>query len=123
MTVNDLALVAVGLLGEDNADDYQVIPNVNVLLAENFDLNNSIRVYRELDKLTTPQTVTSDEDVLTYEWEVLRVVIPYGLAANFKLDDDINIANSFRNQYAYWHDYYKKFEVVTIEDVYGLEEE
>ena len=91
MTVNELYQTARALmfdnLNSTNLDQY-LLAHVNVLIAELFHENNQLRQFKNKANLYSIPIVTSEEDTLKYEEEMLYNVMPKGLAARFLQDED-----------------------------------
>ena len=102
MTVQELYKLTKNLMFEKpTSKDYDnyYMDNINVLLSENFDLNNHVREFRGKEPLLICPVVTSKEDELPYEDTVCREVLPYGLAAAFFIDDDLSKFSIFNTKY------------------------
>lgn len=128
MTVNELFTITAGVMGSttENASSYvpTLIPQVNMILAQTFNLENNNRAYYGLDLLTTIPSVSSISDILTYQDGILRRVIPWGLAQLFALsDDDIVRSQFFETRFADAVRLESKFIAQDIEDVFAGEEE
>ena len=70
MTVQELYKLTKNLMFEKpTSKDYDnyYMDNINVLLSENFDLNNHVREFRGKEPLLICPAVTSKEDELPYE--------------------------------------------------------
>lgn len=102
MTVQDLYLSALALLGEKSTvkgySDFK-IPLTNQLLAECFNTNNTILASKGLTELTEIPTVTLETDVLTYDTKLARLAMPYGLASLLVIDDDKQKSAAFSQMY------------------------
>ena len=82
--------------------DYQerFIEILNIRLQETFELNNACRLKKGREKLEEAQQVRTLGDELTYESEVLRAVLPVGIAGYLYVDDDeTGISNVYREDY------------------------
>ena len=131
MTVNDLYKSTLPLIFENqNSIEYDsyLFPYLNLLLQQNFDINNSIRLFKDLEKLTTAQRISSKNDILTYEIEMTAEVLLYGLAALLIKEDDMlttngKIYNDYMNLYISAQNRVKKAIPEEIEDVYSVSEE
>jgi hypothetical protein len=99
--------------------DNYIIPWLNVLLQENFNLNNHLRIKHGKTELDATPWLTSLSDVVPYEVEMVREILPYGLAANFFIDDDLS---KYDILYRYYQNMQSKYSwgiEVTVEDTYG----
>jgi len=126
MTVQELFKLTVGIIGvtANNATSYlgTLIPQVNTILAQTFELENNNREYLGLELLTEIPEVTSVTDILTYQDNVLRKVVVWGLAQLFALsDDDVVKAGFFENRFADYMKLESKFIETDITDYYSLE--
>lgn len=122
MTVRELYERAKSLMFEkQSSKDYDnyYIPWTNVLLSENFDLENSLLLRDGEDALDEIPMVTSDTDELPYHDIINYEILPYGLAANFFIDDDLSKYDIFHTYYQNAQMKYMKGNEVSITDVYG----
>ena len=122
MTVKELYERAKSLMFEkQSSKDYDnyYIPWTNVLLSENFDLENSLLIRDGEDALDEIPMVTSDTDELPYHDIINYEILPYGLAANFFIDDDLSKYDIFHTYYQNAQMKYMKGNEVSITDVYG----
>ena len=122
MTVKELYERAKSLMFEkQSSKDYDnyYIPWTNVLLSENFDLENSLLLRDREDALDEIPMVTSDTDELPYHDVINYEILPYGLAANFFIDDDLSKYDIFHTYYQNAQMKYMKGNEVSITDVYG----
>ena len=122
MTVKELYERAKSLMFEkQSSKDYDnyYIPWTNVLLSENFDLENSLLLRDGEDALDEIPMVTSDTDELPYHDVINYEILPYGLAANFFIDDDLSKYDIFHTYYQNAQMKYMKGNEVFITDVYG----
>jgi hypothetical protein len=105
MTVLELYTAALALLEEEvaRAKSYNKfkIPIINQIIAECFDVNNSIRVADGLEPFDKTQIplVSKDEDVIPYDIQLLRECMPYGVASRLVVGDDKSIATAYSQQY------------------------
>lgn len=122
MTVKELYERAKSLMFEkQSSKDYDnyYIPWTNVLLSENFDLENSLLLRDGEDALDEIPVVTSDTDELPYHDVINYEILPFGLAANFFIDDDLSKYDIFHTYYQNAQMKYMKGNEVSITDVYG----
>ena len=122
MTVKELYERAKSLMFEKQSSmdyDNYYIPWTNVLLSENFDLENSLLLRDGEDALDEIPMVTSDTDELPYHDVINYEILPYGLAANFFIDDDLSKYDIFHTYYQNAQMKYMKGNEVSITDVYG----
>lgn len=122
MLANDVFNMAMGLLQEDDTSDFEVfaIPMLNVILAETFYVNNSLRSAVNKNKLDDIPQITSLNDELIYENYLLLNAFPYGLAAKVMLDDtDLNKMAFLHNQYVTAITACSRAIASDIVDVYG----
>ena len=122
MTVKELYERAKSLMFEkQSSKDYDnyYIPWTNVLLSENFDLENSLLLRDGEDALDEIPMVTSDTDELPYHDVINYEILPYGLAANFFIDDDLSKYDIFHTYYQNTQMKYMRGNEVSVTDVYG----
>ena len=122
MTVKELYEIAKNLMFEKKTsrdyDGYYMLW-INVLLSEQFDLNNHLRLKHDKDILEKIPTVSNDDDVIPYEHEMCYEILPFGLAQNFFIDDDLAKYDIFHTYYENAMSKYMWGVEVTVEDVYG----
>ncbi len=118
----DLSVIyesALALLGEMPGQGDEFHPNVialiNTLIADCFDVNNTLRVYRGEKALEEIPFNESLDDRLEYEEQLCRDMLPYGLAALMILEDDANRAGFFDFRYQQKKLHYSKMENVEPE--------
>ena len=103
VTVLQLYDLALALLNETDTDakDYPrlKLPYINNILAKTFAVENWIRRSNNTPLLAEIPTVHSDEDVLPYNAQFVRVCLPYALAAMFAIDEDRDLANVYSRIY------------------------
>lgn len=121
MNVDKLYKITKSIMFEKaTSKDYDnyYIENINIVLAENFELNNNLREYKGLEPLETIPNVTQKEDLIPYEYEVNYTVLPYHLASRFFIDDDLAKFNIFNTDYLNARNNLMKFKEVQVRDVY-----
>lgn len=98
----DLSLSLMGLTStEAQINENIYFSNLNIILSQTFGLENVNREYKELDVLTTPQVVSALSDVLTYQDNVLKNVVVFGVAQLLAMnDDDYDKSGFFEQRYA-----------------------
>lgn len=99
--------------------DNYIIPWLNVLLQENFNLNNHLRLKHDEDELEDCPWIESMDDEVPYEVEMCREILPYGLAANFFIDDDLSKYDILHRYYENMQSKYSWGVEEKIEDTYG----
>lgn len=122
MTVKELYERAKSLMFEKSSSkdyDNYYIPWTNILLSENFDLENSLLVRDGDSELDEIPTVENETDELPYHDVINYEILPYGLAANFFIDDDLSKYDIFHTYYQNAQMKYMKGNEVSITDVYG----
>ena len=122
MTVKELYERAKSLMFEkQSSKDYDnyYIHWTNVLISENFDLENSLLLRDGEDELDEIPMVTSDTDELPYHDVINYEILPYGLAANFFIDDDLSKYDIFHTYYQNAQMKYMRGNEVSVTDVYG----
>lgn len=102
MTAQQLLDTVMGLLGQpsENGLDYMdhYYTNLNAILGQTFKLENNNRQALGLTLLTTIPTVTSLSQTLTYQDNVLRNVVAYGIASKFAIFDEDDYLISYNQQ-------------------------
>lgn len=125
MTVRELYELAKSLMFEKKTSkdyDNYYIHWINILLSENFELENSLLLADHEEPLDEIPTVTKDDDELPYHDCINREVLPYGLAANFFADDDLSKMDIFHIYYQNAQMKYMRGNEQSVEDVYGGDE-
>lgn len=79
--------------------DFYYLENLNILLIDNFQLNNDLRVSRNLEPLKDIPRLVKNEDDVPYENDLCINVLTRGLAANLFVDDDMSKYNKFYVDY------------------------
>lgn len=128
MTAQELFNLTIGIMGitPSNAGSYvdTVIPQLNTVLAQTFNLENNNREYLGLEKLTSIPVVSSLSNTLTYQDNILRKVVVWGLAQLLSLsDDDVVKAGFFENRFADGMKLEGKYIASEITDYYTVESE
>lgn len=128
MTVQELFNLTVGIMGVTpaNATSYldTVLPQVNTILAQTFNLENNNREFKGLAVLSSIPYVTSLSDTLTYQDNIIRKVVVWGLAQLLALsDDDVVKAGFFENRFADGMQMEGKMIASDITDYYAVESE
>lgn len=103
MTVYELLTTAAALFFESDLSSYTdlAVGFVNMLLAECFETNNRIRRRAGKAGLIKPPLLTTLQDTIPYEEGLVRLALPYGLAAKLIYDEqDSARFNYFLNEYA-----------------------
>ena len=104
MTGKELIAAAIGLIDETDTTSYEAsaLPKINLVLAECFDLNNRRREYAEKEPLTDIPVITSVDDNITYETDLLYRVLPLGLICRlFVGEDNIPVLSMYKQEYEY----------------------
>ena len=126
MTAQELFNLTVANMGmtPSNAQTLLEIylPNLNTILADTFKLENNNRLYNDLPILTSMPTVTSLNDVLTYQENVIRNVVMWGVARQLALADDDVKSSTYSFQYTPGFNNESKVIHSDIEDYYSIGE-
>lgn len=126
MTAQELFNLTVANMGmtPSNAQTLLEIylPNLNTILADTFKLENNNRLYNDLPILTSMPTVTSLNDVLTYQENVVRNVVMWGVARQLALADDDVKSSTYSFQYTQGFNNESKVIHSDIEDYYSTGE-
>ena len=101
MTCLEIYDVALRYIFEKSKTEYQnfYIPFLNLISAECFALNNFIRQSKGLEELTEIPQYALDEDVVVYEEELTKEVLPLGLASHIAKEDEQEIYNVYIQMY------------------------
>ena len=124
MTVKELYELAKAMMFEKKTSkDYDGYykPYINILLSENFGLNNNLRINEGKEPLTDIPLIELDSDEIPYEPVVCREILPNGLAMYFFIDDDLSKFNVFNTNYINAQTKYMKGVDTSVSDVYGGE--
>ena len=120
MTAQEIYETAFNLLGEFPEQDIENIKMalnlLNVLIADCFDVNNTLRIYNGKEKLKEIPVIDRMDESMEYEYVLCRDALPYGLAALIILEDDTNRAGFFDFRYQQKKMQYSKMENVKIDD-------
>ncbi|MBQ8670521.1 MAG: hypothetical protein IJ508_04675 [Oscillospiraceae bacterium] len=103
MTVNELLSAAAALFFETDTSAYDevALPFVNMLLAECFEANNRILRKAGRQELAHVPVLTGLTDTIPYEEGLVRLAMPYGLAAKLYFEEqDSPRMNYFLSEYA-----------------------
>ncbi len=126
MTVKELYELTKSLMFEKKTSkDYDGYykGNINVLLAENYDLNNNLRAFKGKEPLKEVPFISSDNDELEFEEEICREVLSNGLASKFFIDDDLSKFNIFNTFYMNAQSRYIRFVPIESENNYDTTED
>lgn len=125
MTIRDIYRLSLGLLAENEADatDYeaQVVPIINIMSQELFELNRAICIYKGVEQLETApyfEDLSNLNVEMPYDVQICANVIPYGLAAKLALDDEMAKAAYFNNEYVEKQRQFTRYRVGVVEEVY-----
>ena len=105
VTANDIFNATMALMfgTEEDKADYQsfFLPALNLLAAENFALNNAVRLLAGKPRLSVMPVIASMSDPVDYEEIFVRAVFPYGCAGLLYADDDKALAADYKNKYEF----------------------
>lgn len=84
-------------------DDYAqfFLPALNMLLRDNFEINNALRLARGKEALISTPLINDISEEVEYEEEFTRLILPFGCAGYIYADDDPNMAADYKNKYEY----------------------
>jgi hypothetical protein len=116
--IYDTALALMLGAQADEETRAMFLPVLNLLLAENFALNNGLRTHRGMAALPSPPFVTSMGQRVEYEDIFTRVILPYGAAGLLYAEEDAGASVAYKNKYEYERAQLSRAEFVDIEDVY-----
>ena len=109
----------------ENSQSYNqfIIPNINLLMEELLDVENSIRIYNKQEPLAIAPTIEFLTDDVPYSDTVCRMVMPYGLAVLLCTgDDEYSKAGFFDSRYQTARQRYAKAIYVPLEDPYDTKD-
>lgn len=125
MTGNDIFETAAGWMAQTRTDSDDLAPFVpgmlNVLLEEALPYENALRRFEGKAELEAAPKVTSEtmDQQLDYHEVLLRVALPYGLAADFYRDDEnYAVMDDFRGRFVTALTDSIKAEGETVKDLY-----
>ena len=105
MTGNECLASALALMycNEEDSGEYagMALPVLNLLIAETFAINNSLREAAGLDPLVSIPSINSLNDEIPCQERILRIVLPYGLAGALMGEDDAALSTQYKNKYEY----------------------
>lgn len=124
MTGNEILTLSLSLLGEGatQASDYESysLSALNIIIAECLDVQNMLNRSKGKEPLTKIPVLSSLDDVLCYDEELIYQALCYGLAAKLILEDSETAKfNYFQSSYNLGLESLKKGEAEKINDVYG----
>lgn len=92
MTANELFCAALALFYENNSEVHQEFVKglINILLAECFEVNNRMRRRAGKEELTEIPQIGDMLDPIPYEEMLVRLALPYGLAAKLFFEEQDN---------------------------------
>ena len=94
MDGNELLKRAMALYAETDTNDEDAktlaVPYINMVLAETFDVNNRMRKYSGKEPMESIPEITELSDTIQYEDKLVKLALPYGLAAKLYFDEDDN---------------------------------
>lgn len=106
MTANEIFDTAAGWMAQTRTDSDDLAPFVpgmlNVLLEEALPYENVLRRFEGKDELAAAPKVTEEtmDQPIDYHEVLLRVALPYGLAADFYRDDEnYAVMDDFRGRF------------------------
>lgn len=122
MKAKDIFNTAVTLMFGEEADrvDYKpfYINILNILIAENYYANQSLRRMRGKEEMTSIPYITDMEEELEYEDEFTRQILPYGVAGYIYTDDDKSMGSEYKNKYEYEKNKILAVKYEDVKDVY-----
>ncbi len=122
MTAEELYKLTKSIMFEKaTSKDYDnyYLDNINIILSECFNLNNTIRASLGKEPLTTIPKVTQKDSEIPYEEELCREVLPNGLASRFFIDDDLSKFNIFNTYYIVAQQNRQRLMESEIRDIYA----
>ena len=125
MDAQELFDYSVGIAGisANNAQNYlpTYIHQLNATLAETFKLENNNRLFKGVAILDAIPYLTALTDIIPYQDNIVRNVLPYGVLTHLQLsDDDVVKTGYYNSRYADNMRLEGKLIEQEIEDVYGV---
>lgn len=101
MTAYELYKTALGYNFETSTSEYNDYYQgfINLLLAENFTLNNTLLRMKGEEDLKEIPVITSKDDEIPFQDEINRTVLPIGLAAHLAKEDEQQLYNVYIDMY------------------------
>ena len=97
----------------------QFLNILNLLIAENFNIENGLRRLKNKPVITEPVTILDLEDELDLDWQLSKVALLYGVSGMLYGEEDSSCAVGFLNKYEYQRSLLVRGEEMAIKDVYG----
>lgn len=123
MTAKNILDAALPLMGveisEEESYTADFIPVLNILLAEAFDVNNSIRAAAGQEELTDIPSIAELDDAVPYDAKLCRMVLPYGAAGILYFEDNAALATQYKQKYEYELGQSAKAVYTQIDNYYG----
>lgn len=124
MNALELFNYTVGIAGVEanNAQNFlpTYLPQLNIVLAETFNLENNNRLYKGLSVLDAIPFMTALTDTIPYQDNIVRNVLPFGVLTYLQLaDDEVLKTGFYQSRYADNLRLEGKLIRVDIEDYYG----
>ena len=83
-------------------DDYPgFLPILNLFLQETYELNNGLRRRRGAEALSAAPTVQELDQELTYEEEIVCLLLPYGIAGRLAVQENPSLGANYVNKYEF----------------------
>lgn len=128
MNAQELFDYAVGIAGisANNAQNYLTtyIHQLNATLAETFKLENNNRLFKAVAVLDAIPYLTALTDIVPYQDNIVRNVLPYGILTHLQLsDDDVIKTGYYQSRYIDNARIESKMIEQDIEDVYGVSDD
>ena len=101
MTAYELYKRALSYNFETSTSEYNdyYMGFINILLSENYTLNNTILRMRGQEELMECPFITSKDDEIPFEPELANTVLPLGLAAHLAKEDEQQLYNVYIDMY------------------------
>ena len=123
MTAQEIFNIAFTLMFGEEGEESDYTPfwinTLNFIIAENYKTNNTLRVMRGKEALTSMPLVTAMGDTVDFEDEFTRQIFPMGCAGYIYTDDDKGLGQAYKNKYEYERSQVLEARYETIEEVDG----
>lgn len=122
MKVNDLIELACAILNDspNTADITYSVHQLNMLLQDCLDVENSILAYKGAEQRDEAQRINSIDDEIEYDDSLVRAALPYGLAEfYYRAIGDARNAQDCKNNYESAKYQASKYSYVRADNYYG----
>ena len=125
MTAEELFLsYTLPIMGEkkEGAENYweQFIPVLNIVLVDCLPLENGLLEYDGEEPMKEAPRIISKEDTIPYRDEIVRGVLPYGIASRLTIDDgEPNKTGFLEQNYVERYNSFVRARSTAVDDIWG----